>query len=568
MIKLQRYVGWPALTVIASFAGLYLVAWHAISPPVFFSPDLGVRFIQIQQLVEHQWQTFAISYPARSLDPNLHHVPYYYGYSVVDGQIYFNIGSVFPLLASLLYAGIGTAALPLLPILGSVCIGLVVFQLARFTDLKFSLVAFCATVFATPVLFYSVIIWNHTVGTALGLLATYGLVLGFTEKRHLPLFLGGIATGLSFSQRPELYVFAVSLAIATLLVYRPAWQQLLTVLSGGLAGALPVWILHYVWVGHPFGMLAAPNLFGYGNPEVVPFSPEVFGITRSMHLSRLLIHLDPYRPVTYIAGFCVLAGIAILFLTLRHMEDQKRPFLFLGIGFTAVGYALYVPATETYSFAGFISALPLLPLAVTYVDRDSHESPKNRNTYHFVFATAIAFLALMFVLWPTYGGKQWGARYLLPAYPLFIYLALYAYNEYSHRWNTHLQNVLRFCGISLLVLSVFVQFLSLRLLFNELRDEVALYDQVAQLPVDLVVTSGPYLGARMQGALPEKTFLFVSDTDGLEALVPRFVEHNIDRFAVLVWEDLPVEVPARVGATQIREVSPSVYELYDTTTRR
>lgn len=568
MGKVQRYVSWPALSVVASISVLYVVAWRAISPPVFFSPDLGVRFIQIQQLVEHHWQTFAISYPARSLDPNLHHVPYYYGYSVVDGQIYFNIGSVFPLLASFLYAAIGIAGLPLLPILGGICIGLVVFQLATLTDLRFPMAAFLATVFATPVLFYSIIIWNHTLGTALGVLAAYGLARGLREQRRLPLYLGGIAIGLSFSQRPELYTFAISLGIATVLVYRPAWQQLVTIFGGGLTGALPVWILHYIWVGHPFGMLAAPNLFGYGDPEFVPFSPKVFGITRATHLSRLIVYLNPSQPLTYIAGFCVLAGIAILFLTLRHMNDRKRSILFLGLGFIVVGFVLYVPATGFYSFAGFISTLPLLPLAITYVDREPQESPENRKTYHFIFATTVSFLALMIMLWPSYGGKQWGARYMLPAYPLCIYLALYAYNEYSRRWNTNLQNVLRISGISLLALSVFVQLLGVRLLFNELGQEVALYDHIAQLPADLVVTSGPYLGARMQGALPEKTFIFVSDTDGLEALVPRFVEHNVDRFAVLVWEDLPVDVPTHVDATHIREVSPSVYEVYDTTTQQ
>ena len=61
---------------------LLVLAWFSIEPLVFFSNDVGLRYLQMRELIEHNWQTFAVDYPARLYDPELMHSPFYYAYSL------------------------------------------------------------------------------------------------------------------------------------------------------------------------------------------------------------------------------------------------------------------------------------------------------------------------------------------------------------------------------------------------------------------------------------------------------------------------------------------------------
>lgn len=100
------------------FALVYALALSATSSLTFFSNDTGLRFLQIQDLIANQWRSFAIAYPARFLDPELAHPPFYYAYSLLDGEFYLQISSFLPLLTSYLYVALGKWGLPLLPVLG------------------------------------------------------------------------------------------------------------------------------------------------------------------------------------------------------------------------------------------------------------------------------------------------------------------------------------------------------------------------------------------------------------------------------------------------------------------
>ena len=81
------------LHALLLFVLLFPVAWYSLSEPLFFISDTGLRFLQIRELIAHDWRTFTTEYPGRIFDPELQHVPYYYAFRVIDREIYLSINS-------------------------------------------------------------------------------------------------------------------------------------------------------------------------------------------------------------------------------------------------------------------------------------------------------------------------------------------------------------------------------------------------------------------------------------------------------------------------------------------
>jgi hypothetical protein len=170
--------------------------------------------------------------------------------------------------------------------------------------------------------------------------------------------------------------------------------------------------------------------------------------------------------------------------------------------------------------------------------------------------TTLLFLGLMIVLWPAYGGSQWGARYLLPAYPLLLFLAFYTYSRWRDRKDSFAP-IVRQIFFSLLVVSVALQLSSVRLLFQKHAAQMATKEAIASLPTDLILTNHPFLPSFMS-SLEEKKFMYVDSEDDLRRLLPRFAAHDINRFALVTVEGIELEPPADLG---LRQIAPLVYQI-------
>ncbi len=427
----------------ASALLLYTLSWIAISSLTFFSSDVGLRFLQIQELVDHRWRTFAIDYPGRMADPEMKFVPYYYAYSVVEGEMYFNISPYFPLLTSFFYAAFGSFGLPIMPVFGSLLTAWATWRLVRLSDLPHASLAFFATLFATPMLFYAIVLWDHSLGTGLATLAVAGVAVGLIEGKRHAFVLAGIAAGLAIGQRPEIYLFAAALGISLLWVSttfregalvdqnvgyslprRSVWQPTLLFAVSGLFTTGLVWWTQVLWVGHPLGMALAPHLLGYGAPTNILSSSEVPLLTK---ISNLLLHTEPTAAWESWATAFVLIGGILLFVLLLTKTFHNRILLLLSITFSVIGYLLFAYGVLHSALIGIIPTFTLLPFALLYVGHKRDNAPQCRPIYRLVLSTTVLFLALIMLTWPGYGGLQWGARYLLPIYPLLVYLAWVGY---------------------------------------------------------------------------------------------------------------------------------------------
>lgn len=540
--------------LLALGAGLLLLAWWIQRGPTFFSSDTGLRFMQVKSLLAQNWRSPAMAVPSRALDPGLNYLPYYFAYARIGDQIYLPISALFPLLASVWYVWLGAVGLAVVPVLGAVLAAWAVYRLVRLSELPYANWALWLTVLATPLLFYSLTFWDHTLGTAVLLWAVAGVAQGLKSGRPLPYLLGGLALGIGLEPRPEAYVFAIALGLGLLLVSGRNWRPLVWTVGGALVTAVPLWLWQYAWVGHPLGIPMAQNLFGYG--VVAHDVDSTFGRTRAFQLTRFFTYIEPGNATTLLATLCLLVGMVLIVFVLRLPRYRRRGVLWTGTAVTLLGYGLLLLSGFNKPITGLIASFPLLPLSLAYVGQPPKQA---RAIYRFCFATVWLFIVLMVLLWPADGGKQWGVRYMLPAYPLLLYLAWAAADSYREPLRAiHHQGDKILLG-SLLLATLVIQGMSVFYLADIHREQRVIQAQVAALPVEVVVTNILFLPPQMSGT--DKIFLFVNDSAVPSDLLAQLWRQGVHRLAVLPGDDRPLRLPERGDDFVIDTASLPVIEL-------
>ncbi|MCP4362695.1 MAG: hypothetical protein GY796_32220 [Chloroflexi bacterium] len=540
---------------------LFAVAALFMSSLTFLLSDVGLRFLQIRELIAHNWQTFAISYPARPYDPELAHVPYYYAYSIIENEIYLNITPFLPLLASWFFALLGPVGLAIVPVGGTVLAATAVYQLASLTKLPHPQRLLWITVFCTPLLFYTFELWDHTLAVGCAAWSVAGLIWAVIRGRWQPAFLAGLMLGFGLGQRPEMYVFALSLGLAAVFILRPYWKMTLILVAGSLVGILPIWWWQYRWVGHPLGMALAANLWDYGRPESYPFMPDAFTFSRPITIGRLLILIQSHDMLTFAAALLVLVGVVVLVLCLRVEKWRQPRLLYAGLVLCLLGYGFFVfQAAQLTMLTGLITTFPIICFSLAFVSAENDHG-RYRQIYLFILTSTMLFLGSMFLAWPVSGGLQWGARYLLAATPLLVYLAAYNIHAYDQMFSGKLQRTLKQTVIGLLAVSLIIQLAGLHMQWRKHQEAQQIQAFVNGLPAEVILTNGPFLAAHISGVDSNKMFMYVADEQDVITLIPRLLAGGIHRVAILPLEYIPLTVPERVGDIRLKPTQEFVYDL-------
>ena len=163
------------------------------------------------------------------------------------------------------------------------------------------------------------------------------------------------------------------------------------------------------------------------------------------------------------------------------------------------------------------------------------------------------FILGMVGIWPADGGTQWGARYLLPAYPLVAFLAVYAYEKWSDTLHAELKNSFQIIFIGLITTSIIIQIIGVRFLFS--TKTIAFRDELKALPVDYVLTNQPLMPS-FQTSLQDKTFMYVDNQQDIIKLIPQFVAQGITHIAFVNFQFIPIEIPEQVEDILVQPISP------------
>jgi hypothetical protein len=384
--------------------------------------------------------------------------------------------------------------------------------------------------------------------------AVYGVSLGIVRQKWQPVVLAGVVMAVGMGQRPEMYMMAFALGIGLLIVAWPRWQSALALAAGGVSAMIPIWWLQYRWTGHPLGVLIT-HISDFGRPEEYAF--ECVGPPRTIQAGRFLLHIEGQDPWTFTAALLIIIGLFLLIFWLRLPQLQNSKIAILALAATLSGYAMWTKLLWREPLAGLLTTFPLLGLSLTHLDYKYDSNPR-RPVYRLTLLTAIIFLAGMLAFWPAYGGVHWGGRYLLPVYPLLIFLAFYVY--YGYTTQESVRKILPIIGTILLLATIFLQLLGIRLFWQRQQANNVLQAEISELPVQVILTNHPFLPTSLVG-LEEKFFMYIDSEEDFETLIPRFREQNISTFAFIPVAALPLTVPDQVGNIAVRQISPVVYEL-------
>ncbi len=544
---------------------LTILAWFSFADLTFFISDTGLRFVQIRELIAHDWRTFAIDYAGRTFDPDLQHVPYYYAYQVVDGEIFLSVSHFFPLVASFLYAILGRVGLTLLPVVGTVFTAVGVVKLGELGGVGRSRFLLWGSVVATPLLFYSLTLWDHSIAAAFTVWATFVLAKGVVTQQRTFFAVAGSLLVLAFAQRVEVVVYGIAIVAALLLTSRTRLRTLFWLCAGAVAAAVPVALLHYIWVGHPAGIVFAGHIFDYGVPMRYPFVNPLSGTISGLHVtSRLLFYVQGKDPVTFIALLVVIVGSVLLIFSLRRESYRRRGSIYLSFASMAAGYLIWMFYGWHVALVGLLSTFSLFPFSFAFIEGTAEDGAMKTThyaVYRLILLTAIFFVVGMAAVWPAFGGGQWGSRYLLPAYPLLFFLAFYTYDTYSDRFQRPFKRPLFVVFYGLFFLSIMIQLIGVRYLILHVKNgQVAPRDNLAALPADVILTNKPYLTS-MMSSIEGKTFLYVEDEWDLVEVASRLKAAGVDRFAVEAFPERPLSVPEQAGNLRFRSVTPHVFQI-------
>lgn len=535
---------------------LAIGAWFSLRNLTFFSTDTGLRYLQALTFQEYGWRHAAVPYAGHAFDPGMRFVPYYYAFSRYGDQLLLEISPFFPLAVAGLQYLLGRVGIVVAPIAGTMLTAASVVGLWHLAGRHRGPWLFWGTALATPLVFYSLTLWDHTTGVALSTLAVYMAARALDDRRWFWPLAAGLLVALAVAQRADIAAMAVALGLALLVVGWPHWQQILHFGLGGLLGLAISAPFNLMWVGHPLGIVIAGPYLGY--LDATYYSVDAYqgiDIPHASVATMQLLAVVGGQPLTLVAALLLVTGSIFLALVLRAPSGRRPLLLYICLGLIVSGTALGVRPAEDGRLTGLFTTLPLFGLALAYVDKPQ----PGIRVYRLVFLTTWLYVMLTLLVLRAPGGTQWGSRYLLAAVPLLFFLALYTAAAYRRGMRPDEARALTRVVAILLAVSLAVQLVGVRALFVHKAEQRRLQAAVAVLPADVVLTSSPTLASFMT-ALEDKVFLYVESEADIALLAERMAGQGVQRFA-WVPSTAPLEVPNRAGDILIEAETPFVYRL-------
>jgi hypothetical protein len=279
---------------------------------VFWGPDSGNHFIQTQSILRGH---IAIE----------HRFPIGHHFVDIANKTYSTYSPAFPAAAVPFYAAFGYWGLFVLPILGT----LLMIALLPALTTRSILLPGILLVFGTPVLWYTIVFWEHTIAAGIAVAAF------ILTERERPL-IAGILAAISTVFREEGYVIIASIVIAMLVTRRRPWSFA----AAAIIALVPWWFFNWRLFGNPLGLHAAVySSIAQGNKlaNIYPFLFEFTGYRIVCIATALLVFVIPFKRVFLVAaaaGFVILT--VLLFMSPAPMrETLYTQGLFPAIPFSA-----------------------------------------------------------------------------------------------------------------------------------------------------------------------------------------------------------------------------------------
>ncbi|HEU4752926.1 MAG TPA: hypothetical protein VFU47_07435, partial [Armatimonadota bacterium] len=322
----ERLLARAVPLAVAIAALVYLVTLLLLPRDGFWVVDNENKFLQMEALIRSGYRSAVLPYPGHALDPEFQFRPIPAPFGIVqEDQIFSQYPVYFALVSSLPYRLLGFDGLYVLPLLAGLGMLFAVARLGRWLGLsrKAQAGAVLLTAFASPLWFYSVNFWEHTLALCLCL---WGVAFCFAyaeERRERDLALGAALMAASLYFREELLLFVPPLLAVMLLQVRKGEgpdgslameRAKITVRFVGvlLVAMVPLFLLNQYYTGHTTGMHATENMrSSTGLLGHLAFRPVAF--------YRLFIALHYLPGISYLLA----APYLLLFFWNPRLDDRR-----------------------------------------------------------------------------------------------------------------------------------------------------------------------------------------------------------------------------------------------------
>lgn len=369
---------------------------------VFWGPDSGNHFIQTQSILRGH---IAIE----------HRFPIGHHFVDIANKTYSTYSPAFPAAAAPFYAAFGYWGLFVLPILGT----LLMIALLPALTARSILMPGTLLVFGTPVLWYTIVFWEHTIAAGIAVAAF------ILAERERPL-VAGVLAAISTVFREEGYVVIASIVVAMLVTRRRPWSFA----AAAIIALVPWWFFNWRLFGNPLGLHAAVYSSIAQGSKLANFYPFLFEFTG-------------YRIV------CIATALLMLLIPL------KRLFLVgAAVGFAVLTVLLFLssaPMRETLYTQGLFPAIPF-SAAMFLAWR---EQPRFR-----VVAVLTGIILTTLIVNQADFGVTWGPRHYFWMFPLIAVMAIESIPS---------SRLIKIAAVVLAICAFAIQFEGIRILRMKLR---------------------------------------------------------------------------------------------------
>jgi hypothetical protein len=520
-----------SLVAVAAVAAVYVVTLALLPLEGVWINDVGNRVIQMKSIVADGYSDFSIRWPGQALDATFDYVPIAYPFSVVrNDKLYSVYSPVFATVASPFYRLMGAPGLYVLPLAASLAMLVGVAKLAGVAagsagrGRRAGVYAVFISGLCTPVWFYSLTFWEHTLAACFCIWGVLSLVRflggGRASGRRADLVGAAVLPGLGTYFRAELYLF--SLIVLLVVVWRGPGRKLVngSVFALVTLGTLvPLWLFHAAAVGSPLGphvgtLVSLPSgIAGHLKTRLMMFYSlfcrSAVGTAWSIALTAPFVAMFSLRPrlspTTFRAALPVSALVALVasglaWLSFWALGDRPTPVALVG---------------------GTNSLFAVAPLLMLGLLR-SREARDPGDVLGFI---AVAYALVYWLAAPavTKWGIHWGNRYLLVLYPVLavlagVNLADWLASPGAGRLTRRL-SIAAFCVLA--ATSLALQVWSVQVLERKMDFSERFNREVASRPEEIVVTDQWWVGQELHSQFLRKPIFLVTSKRGYDDLAGR-----------------------------------------------
>jgi hypothetical protein len=504
----------PIRIALLLVGALYVTTLAALEREGLWIVDNANKLLQLQAIAGSGYSDFSIPWPGAAIDPRFEYNPLPHPFShVVGGRLFSQYPPLFATLSTAPFHAFGPTGLYLLPLCGGLLALAGTARLGRAVGLEPRAIALLVllTGLGTPLWFYSVVFWEHTLVVALFVWAVT-LALRYVGGAGEADWVAATAlAAMAVGFRDESLLFWLLLVVIVTVATPGRRLRGLTVAGGTLAAVLlPLGLFHWKALGSPLGFHVAGNL-----------STAAEHLTsRPLALYRLLVAWGPgIVPSLLIAA----PFVALLAINPRLSRRAFRVAVPLLAAVAIAGSLVFLvgllaergPIRQLLAGNSLFPAAPVLVLGLVR-PRGAGEVREER-TAHALWLLAAGYALLYALAAPHVAtqGIHWGNRYLLVCYPLFAVLALrnvvawWRLERAAPAW--------RFPVILALVLAVVAQLGSLELLRRKKELSVEI-NRAAAATEGALVTEVWWAPQALFSEFPERPIFLVRSPEQLERL--------------------------------------------------